>query len=345
MLLLSLTTDKLQVVTTGTADLHTHVSFVDKDGSSPPAITPDKENHQIVSATTTDICAAPAASKQRAIQTMSFRNKHATASQGVKVQFNENTTISELFNATLLAGEELVYEKGKGWAVFDANGAQKLAMSGSGRWLKTTILTAGTSFTTQMATATIGLRMVGGGGGGGSVAAAVSLSGGGGGGGAGGYLEKTVAVSPNTAYAYTIGAAGTAATAGANNGGVGGDSTFVVGATTYTAKGGSGGIGGTAANPSANLGGAGGTVSTNGDVNSGGMPGQAGASYAAALAVSGNGGSGQFGSGGNGVKTTVAGAAGLGNGSGGSGSCSISNGTAAAGGAGTAGLIAVDEYA
>ena len=86
-----------------------------------------------------------------------------------------------------------------------------------GRYLGSTILTAGTTFTTGPNTNTIFVRVQAGGGGGGGVAANAAGNGTvGGGGAAGGYAEKTFAVTPNTTYTYAIGAAGIA---GVNTGG------------------------------------------------------------------------------------------------------------------------------
>lgn len=216
----------------------------------------------------------------------------------------------------------------------------------AGRFLKTTVLTSGTSHTVSGATRTIFVRVQAGGGGGGAIATALSSGGGGGGGSAGGYAEKTFTVTPNTAYTYAIGAAGAAGTAG-GNGGVGGVSTFAVGAVTVTANGGLGGIGGTAvAQVQAFLGGASPAVSTSGDVNGGGAPGGYGLSLRAngVAAVSGAGGSCLFGAGGNSVNTQSVGAAGIGKGAGGSGACLLSGGASVDGGAGLAGIIVVDEY-
>ena len=216
----------------------------------------------------------------------------------------------------------------------------------AGRYLGTTVLTSGTSFTTGSLTNKIFIRVqAGGGAGGGGATAAVSASAGGGG-SAGGYAEKTFTVAPSTAYTYAIGAAGAAGAAGANDGLVGGNSTFAVGATTVTAFGGLGGIGMAATTTVTSvLGGASPAISTNGDVNTGGEPGDPGIAFTGLLANSGAGGSSIFGSGGNGRITAGTGAIGVGNGAGGSGGVVLNGSSAVAGGVGLAGIIVVDEYA
>jgi len=116
----ALTTDKISVITSSVADIVAHASFVDYV-QSPESATPGKQNTAISSATTTDIVAAPAASTFRNLKFLSLRNKHASTSNTVTVQFNANGTLYELFKCTLLPGEELVCHEGV-WFHFDANG-------------------------------------------------------------------------------------------------------------------------------------------------------------------------------------------------------------------------------
>ncbi len=208
-----------------------------------------------------------------------------------------------------------------------------------------TVIGSGGSYTPSIGCTHALIRLqAGGGGGGGADTAAVSGAAGGGG-SAGGYLEVYVPVSHAVPLTISIGAAGSAGAAAAGTGGDGGDTTIVVGATTYTAKGGKGGIGsvgGTTINSV--LGGDSPTISTNGDVNSGGSPGSPGLTMTGLLASSGAGGSSVFGAGGNGKNTQSAGSVGVGHGSGGSGGCCVNGGAAAAGGAGLIGLIVIQEY-
>ena len=92
-------------------------------------------------------------------------------------------------------------------------------------------------------------------------------------------------------------------------------------------------------------------ISTNGDINAYGAPGNPGTVIDGKnnVGVSGLGGSNTYGSGGNSVlalpgNTSNAGNAGTGYGAGGGGGVTTNNGTGVTGGAGTAGLIVVWEF-
>ena len=215
--------------------------------------------------------------------------------------------------------------------------------TGAGGLKSFQIFTSGTAatYTRPAGITSILVEVVGGGGGGGGSLGAVGTRSSGGGGGAGGYARLWVA-SASSSYTYTVGAAGTAGTAGTNNGGNGGTTTFS--ASSLQATGGSGGTGGVTSTVTAitSLGGAGG-IGSNGDFNSGGAPGIYGFSDGSGTNVSGNGGSSHYGGGALGALSTVTGIAASNYGSGGSGGSSTT--VSRAGGAGTAGLIVVWEFA
>lgn len=118
MLLLTATTDKLQLVTSAAATVDVHASYMDMSQAVPPVVqgdTSSRTNTAITTAATTDIVAAPAASETRNIKTLHIRNKHASTTTDVTVQFNQNGTIFELHKATLAAGELLEYVEGVGF--------------------------------------------------------------------------------------------------------------------------------------------------------------------------------------------------------------------------------------
>lgn len=224
-------------------------------------------------------------------------------------------------------------------------------------WVNRQVLPAASgTYTPTAGTRGAIVRMCGaGGGGGGSATAAATSASAGAGGGAGAYIEFRIGFANSTiaTATYTNGTAGTAGAAGANAGGTGGDDTFVYNSGTYTAKGATGGAASAATSaelilggkPQAGTGCSGTCVSI--DVTNGNAGGYAwyGGSANFANPVSGAGGSGPFGAGGaSATGSSVAGSAGVGNCSGGSGAATGNNGTQQAGGAGTGGLIVVDEF-
>lgn len=343
MLLLTSTTDIVRVVTGSAGDIRVHASYVDNASGT---ITPGRTNTPaITTAATTTVVASPAASTQRNVKGLFIENASATVSNAVSVEHFDGTTAIPLFSITLLPGENMILGAEGEWIHHYANGAE---YSGTppGTLISQTLLTAGTTFTTQSTTTKIRIRGVGGGGGGGGANTAATSAAAGGGGGGGAYADKVFTVSPNTGYSYAIGAAGTAGAAAAGTGGTGGNSTFTVGATTVTATGGLGGVGSAAAATAVITAGGAGQAATNGDVNVPGQNGGVGIRQASATVgmASGKGGGAPYGAGGIERIAQNAGATGAGFGSGGSGGCCVNGGAAAAGGTGSAGCWIVEEY-
>lgn len=336
MILLTGVSDLIQLVTNSAATVDVHASWVDNAAGT---ITPGRTNTAIASAATTTIVGSPAASTQRNLQTLIVQNKHASLADTITVRHTDGVTAVDLFTGVLAAVEHLEYLDGQGFKVFDNRGNLKTMINVAGRWLKTTVLISGTSHITQNDTRTLFLRMWAGGGGGGACTTAVTNSAAAGGGASGGYAEKTFAVQGNVAYTYAIGGGGASAAAGGNT-------TFAVAGVTVTCFGGPAGASQTvAAPPLVSLGGATPAVSTNGDVNGGGQCGEGGNCEAAAIAKSGLGGSAEVGGGGNARASQGIGNAAIGRASGGGGACILSGGATVAGGAGTGGVIIVQEYA
>lgn len=223
----------------------------------------------------------------------------------------------------------------------DATGTIALT-AGSGGLKSFQIFTSGSAatYTTPAGITSILIEVVGGGGGGGGGTGGASTVSAGAGGGSGGYARLWVA-SAAASYTYTVGAAGTAGTSGGGAGGTGGTTTFS--ASSLQATGGTGGSGmGAISNTigSTAIAGVGG-IGSNGDVNSGGAPGIFGVA-AFGSAAPGAGGSSIYG-GGGGTTGVAAGTAGRNYGSAGSGALVV--GSNLAGGAGSAGVIIVWEFA
>jgi hypothetical protein len=123
---LALTTDKLDLITSAASTCVVHVSYVDDviESAGPPRVdifNAGKQNTAISTATTTDICAAPASTVIRNVKFISIRNTDASVSNVVTPRVNANGTIYELFSCTLLFDEELVCREGV-WFHYDSNG-------------------------------------------------------------------------------------------------------------------------------------------------------------------------------------------------------------------------------
>lgn len=123
MINLSSTSDAIQVVTDSAATIECHASYVDIVVAT-GAITPDRKNTVISSATTTTIVPAPSAGSVRNIKHLNITNNHATLSCNVAVRHTDGTTPIELMQFILLPGENMVFNAEGRWAHRDAQGAE-----------------------------------------------------------------------------------------------------------------------------------------------------------------------------------------------------------------------------
>lgn len=280
---------------------------------------------------------------------------------------NAGTGILTLTNqdVTSAVGNRIITGTGGSWAIPVGGVAQLQYDSTAARWILESaspqsipgrligvqkILTGTVTYTPSTGTTSIIVDAIGGGGGGGGVAASggAGNSSAAGGGAAGGRATRRYTGIGAGPFTVAVGAAGPGGVAGANPGTVGGDTTFTDGTTLLTAKGGGGGLAGSgSATALVRLGGTCpiSTQSAGTDALLGaGAPGGPGLTILAAIAVSGQGGSGAYGAGGNSLAANGAGNPGVGFGAGGGGAFDV-NTAAAAGGAGTAGVLFIYEYA
>lgn len=122
MLLLTSTSDKIQVITGTAVAVDVHASWVDYNGT---VVTPGRTNTKITTATTTDIVASPGASTSRNVKTLHICNVHASSSVLVTLQHTDGTSVIVLEVLTLLAGERISYVEGPGFELYDAAGVLK----------------------------------------------------------------------------------------------------------------------------------------------------------------------------------------------------------------------------
>lgn len=119
MLILALTTDKIQLITSAAISVDVHASYADHTTATDD-VNANRQNTAITTAATTDIVAAPGAGVVRNVKTLHIRNKHATTSVDVTVVYNANATLYELHKVTLRSGETLEYIEGIGFFTITA---------------------------------------------------------------------------------------------------------------------------------------------------------------------------------------------------------------------------------
>lgn len=236
-----------------------------------------------------------------------------------------------------LSGNEIV-----SGAIYDItyDGTQFLLSAGGGSSALTVVSQTFTSSGTYTPTAGMKycyVEMLGGGGGGGGSTDGTTRNGAGG--GAGEYVTAWMSAADiGASKAVTIGAGGAGGTTG--TGSTGGTTSL---STLLTAIGGTGGGATPSNNIAGGIGGTGGGGSITATVRCAGQ--QGGMSYgttAFATGFPGAGGNSQYGAGGQPPISNGAGNAGTGYGAGGSGN--KNQGSTAAGGAGTAGIVIIHEY-
>jgi hypothetical protein len=105
MLLLTSTSDELQLVTAEARDVDVHASYMDYNGTT---VTPGRKNTAITTAATTVIVSSPGSSVQRNVKTLHIRNKDSDPAT-ITVVHDDGTTPVELFSVVLQTGEELQY--------------------------------------------------------------------------------------------------------------------------------------------------------------------------------------------------------------------------------------------
>lgn len=103
MLLLTSTSDQVQVVTSVAASIDVHASWVDITPST-SAIAPSRLNTVITTAATTSVAGSPAASTQRNVKALHVRNKHASLTCEVTIQLFDGSVTTPVYVAPLAPG-------------------------------------------------------------------------------------------------------------------------------------------------------------------------------------------------------------------------------------------------
>lgn len=124
MLLLTSTSDLIQVITGSAADVEVHASWMEADNSVPPVVQDIGRTNtaSITTPTATTVVPSPAANRKRNVKHLNIYNNHASQDCLVTVQHTDGTNVETLAEVTLLASETLVFTQGGVWVHYDANG-------------------------------------------------------------------------------------------------------------------------------------------------------------------------------------------------------------------------------
>ena len=131
MLILSTTTDKIQVVLAGNVTTNQLKCYAAYNDTTTASITPGRNVSLTNNTTAVDLVTSPAASTQRVVSYLSVYNTD-TANATVTVNLVSSSTNYALYKATLLPGEKLEYQQGDGFKTIDTNGSIKIIPNQTG---------------------------------------------------------------------------------------------------------------------------------------------------------------------------------------------------------------------
>lgn len=126
MIILSSTTDSLQVVLASaitTNQLRCYVAYRDTTATT---ITPNRAVANTNSTTPVTLLSAPATSQQKIVDYLSIYNSD-TANAVVTVYINSSSVTYKLLETTLEVGEKIEFQEGSGFRCLTSNGSLKIA--------------------------------------------------------------------------------------------------------------------------------------------------------------------------------------------------------------------------
>lgn len=121
MLLLTSTSDLVQVTTSAASDIQVHASYVDLSGAT---YAPGRTNTVISTATTTTVVGSPGAATQRNLKGLYITNNSTSVNCTVGVIHTDGTAIVELMQFILLPSENMTFNEEGRWNHRDAQGAE-----------------------------------------------------------------------------------------------------------------------------------------------------------------------------------------------------------------------------
>jgi hypothetical protein len=120
MLLLTSTSDLIQIITASAGTINVHTSYVDNNAG---VITPGRTNTPTIStATTTTIVASPGSGVQRNVRLININNTSVSVNNLVTIQHTDGTTVEPLIDVLLAFGETLEFNETGNWTYYSTTG-------------------------------------------------------------------------------------------------------------------------------------------------------------------------------------------------------------------------------
>lgn len=123
MILLTSTSDLVQIITGGAQVVNVHASYADL-ATTTGLVTVSRTNTIINSAATTTVVPSPGSNVSRNLKTLSIRNTDASVADTVTVNHTDGTTLVTLNSISLLAGYTWTWTDEAGWILTNASGAR-----------------------------------------------------------------------------------------------------------------------------------------------------------------------------------------------------------------------------
>ena len=138
MIILTTTSDKIQVVLGGSVTTNQLKCFASYTDTTTTSVTPGRNALVTNNTTDVDLVPSPASSTQRLVSYLSVYNSD-TVSSTVTINLYTTSTTYKLITMTLSSGERIEYQQGEGFKVFASNGSFKTTPNAIGSPFSTEI--------------------------------------------------------------------------------------------------------------------------------------------------------------------------------------------------------------
>lgn len=128
MIILSNTTDKIQILLTASATTQWSAYASFRDTKSGRTLIPSRAVATTNSTTAVDLVAAPSADTQRGVDYITITNDDSSSGE-ITIRYNANGTTFNLAKFSLSSGEKLEYTSSGGWRAFATSGAVKQSIN------------------------------------------------------------------------------------------------------------------------------------------------------------------------------------------------------------------------